>query len=165
MNIRMATAEDLEAIVAIEQICFKETEAATREQLEERFRVYGNHFYVLTNEENQAIGFIDGMVTEEANLMDEMYADTRYHKEHGPWQMIFGLNILPDYREVGWGEELTRFFLEQARREGRTGVVLTCKAPLIHYYAKMGFNNEGISKSNHGNEIWYQMRLRFLNYN
>ena len=32
---------------------------------------------------------------------------------------------------------------------------------LIHYYAKFGFVNEGVSQSVHGNVVWYQMRLTF----
>lgn len=30
---------------------------------------------------------------------------------------------------------------------------------LISFYEKFGFRNEGISDSEHGGEIWYQMRL------
>ena len=41
------------------------------------------------------------------------------------------------------------------------GLVLTCKDKLIHYYAKFGFVNEGVSASVHGNVTWYQMRLTF----
>ena len=41
------------------------------------------------------------------------------------------------------------------------GLVLTCKEKLLHYYAKFGFVNEGVSGSTHGGVVWYQMRLRF----
>lgn len=34
-------------------------------------------------------------------------------------------------------------FIEQARKEGRKGLVLTCKKRLIHYYARFGFVDEG----------------------
>jgi hypothetical protein len=39
--------------------------------------------------------------------------------------------------------------------------VLTCKEAKLHYYAKFGFVNEGISSSEHGGAAWYQMRIRF----
>ena len=45
--------------------------------------------------------------------------------------------------------------------QGRKGLVLTCKEKLLHYYAKFGFVNEGVSASTHGGVVWYQMRLRF----
>ena len=38
--------------------------------------------------------------------------------------------------------------------------MLTCKDKLLHYYAKFGFVNEGVSASTHGGVVWYQMRLR-----
>ena len=38
---------------------------------------------------------------------------------------------------------------------------LTCKDRLVHYYAKFGFENEGVSESMHGNVVWNQMRLKF----
>lgn len=52
-------------------------------------------------------------------------------------------------------------FIEQARKEGRKGLVLTCKKRLIHYYARFGFVDEGVSGSTHGNVVWHQMRLTF----
>ncbi len=44
---------------------------------------------------------------------------------------------------------------------GRKGLVLTCKDHLVHYYAKFGFENEGVSESEHGGVRWNQMRLKF----
>ena len=43
----------------------------------------------------------------------------------------------------------------------RKGLVLTCKEKLIPYYSSFGFQDEGISSSEHGNVVWHQMRLRF----
>ena len=56
---------------------------------------------------------------------------------------------------------MLRLVIADARAQGRKGLVLTCKDRLIHYYAKLGFVNEGISQSVHGNVVWYQMRLTF----
>ena len=50
---------------------------------------------------------------------------------------------------------------EEARKKGKRGVVLTCKEKLIPYYSALGFKNEGLSSSTHGNVAWYQMRLTF----
>ena len=49
--------------------------------------------------------------------------------------------------------------VKAAKEQGRRGVVLTCKEKLVHYYAKFGFVDEGISGSTHGNVVWHQMRL------
>ena len=41
--------------------------------------------------------------------------------------------------------------IADARQQGGKGLVLTCKDKLVHYYAKFGFVNEGVSQSTHGN--------------
>ena len=90
---------------------------------------------------------------------DEMYAKADMHNENGAWQMIFGVNTLPEYRNKGYAAELINQAIKDATNQGRKGLVLTCKEKLIPYYSKFGFLNEGISKSVHGNVTWYQMRL------
>ena len=94
-------------------------------------------------------GFIDGFVTDDEVLTDEMFADASLHNPHGAWQMIFGLNTMPEYRNRGVGGQLIEAFIDLAREEKRKGVILTCKAEKIPYYAKFGFVNEGESESDH----------------
>ena len=79
--------------------------------------------------------------------------------KNGAWQMIFGVNTIPECRKKGYAGQLIRCAIEQAKKEGRKGLVLTCKDKLLHYYGGFGFVNEGVSKSVHGNVVWYQMRL------
>ena len=112
-------------------------------------------------DEDKLIAFVDGMVTDAADLTDEMYECADLHDEKGAWQMIFGVNTIPQYRNHGYAGELIRRAIADARDQGRKGLVLTCKDKLIHYYARFGFQNEGISASVHGNVTWYQMRLTF----
>lgn len=105
---------------------------------------------------------MDGFVTDEADLTDEMYENAAMHNEDGAWQMIFGVNTLPEYRRRGYAGELLGCAIADARQQGRKGLVLTCKEKLIHYYAKFGFADEGVTdKSTHGNVVWHQMRLTF----
>ena len=110
---------------------------------------------------DQLIAFVDGMVTDRADLTDDLYADASLHDAHGAWQMIFGVNTLPDYRRHGYAEQLIERAIADARAQGRCGLVLTCKDRLVHYYAKFGFVSEGVSASTHGGVVWYQMRLTF----
>ena len=160
MEITTATLADLDALAAIEAACFPAAEAAAREEIEERLRVYAAHFYI-AREKGAAIGFIDGMVTDEKDLLDELYADAARHDENGAWQMIFGLNTLPEYRRRGVAAALIETLCAAARAQGRRGVVLTCKERLLPYYAKFGFVDEGVSDSTHGGVVWHQMRLTF----
>jgi len=160
MLIRNATMADLSAIAEVERRCFPVKEAATEEEFRERLAAYADCFWLLFDG-GRLVSFIDGMATDEADLRDEMYADASLHKSNGRWQMIFGLNTLPEFRRRGYAALLVRTLTEAARERGKLGVVLTCKEKLIPYYASLGFENEGLSSSTHGDVAWYQMRLRF----
>lgn len=158
MNIRTATLNDLDAVTAVEAECFPAAEAATREELCERLKYYADHFWLMFDGD-KLVAFVDGFVTDDKDLTDEMYAKADLHNEHGAWQMIFGVNTIPSYRRQGYAEELIKRAIEDAKKQGRKGLVLTCKDHLVHYYAKFGFVNEGVSESTHGNVQWNQMRL------
>ena len=160
MNIRTATLNDLDAVTAVEAACFPAAEAASKEEFAERLRYYGNHFWLMMDGE-KLIGFVDGMVTDQTDLTDDLYAQAHAHNEQGGWQMIFGVNTLPEYRRQGVAAALLERAISDAKAQGRKGLVLTCKDKLVHYYAKFGFVNEGVSQSTHGNVAWNQMRLTF----
>ena len=160
MKIRTATLADLEAIAAVEAECFPLAEAATKEEFAGRLEHYAQHFWLMFDEA-KLIAFVDGMVTDVADLNDEMYEKAELHNPDGAWQMIFGVNTIPSYREHGYAGELIKAAIADAKAQGRKGLVLTCKEKLLHYYAKFGFVNEGVSSSTHGNVLWYQMRLTF----
>ena len=161
MEIKLGSVNDAKAVAAVEAACFPAAEAATETELTDRLRHYGSHFWLMFNE-NKLIAFVDGFVTDEPDLTDDMYENAALHNENGAWQMIFGVNTLPEYRQHGYAGELLRRAIDDARKQGRKGLVLTCKERLIHYYAKFGFVDEGVSeKSTHGNAVWHQMRLTF----
>ncbi len=161
MIIRKATMNDLDAISEVESECFPAAEAATKEEFRERLESYADHFLLMFDGEKLA-AFTDGFVTDEPDLTDEMYENAAMHNESGKWQMIFGVNTLPEYRRRGLAGTLINEMIAEARRQGRDGLVLTCKDRLVHYYAKFGFVNEGVSdKSTHGGAVWNQMRLTF----
>ena len=161
MNIRYATMADLDDIASVESECFPVLEAATKEEFEQRIKYYGNHFWLMFDE-GKLIAFVDGFVTDEADLTDEMYENASMHNENGAWQMIFGVNTRPEYRRCGYAKELIKKAILDAREQNRKGLVLTCKESLVPYYSKFGFIDEGITdKSTHGNVLWHQMRLDF----
>ena len=160
MRIKYATMEDLAAVAAVEAKCFPPAEAATEKEFTDRIRYYGNHFWLMY-EGKKLIAFVDGFVTDEPDLTDEMYEKAEMHDEKGDWQMIFGVNTLPSYRKHGYAGELIKRAITDAKEQGRKGLVLTCKDRLISYYARFGFKNEGVSESVHGNVVWNQMRLTF----
>ena len=144
MRIRTATPADAAALAAVEAACFPPAEAATAAEIADRLAHYAGHFWILEEDDGTVVSFVDGMVTDEPKLRDEMYENAALHNEDGAWQMIFGVNTLPAYR-----------------RQGCAGQVLECKDALVHYYARFGFVDEGISQSTHGGVVWHDMRLTF----
>lgn len=158
IQIRKATQQDLSTIAAIEQICFPIEEAATIESFAQRLEVYADHFWLL--EINGVVaGFIDGFVTEEKAIQDEMFEKAYLHNPAGCYQAVFGLNVLPEYRRRGYAAALLEALIADAEQAGRTGCILTCKEQLIPYYEKFGFVNQGVSSSKHGGAVWYNMLL------
>ena len=161
MRIRTASMKDLAAVTAVEAACFPPNEAAQEKDFAARLAVYPDHFWLLEDEDGRLVSFINGMATDEPLLRDEMYENAALHREDGAWQMIFGVNTIPSYRCRGLAEMVLRRVIDDARVQGRKGLVLTCKDRLVHYYAKLGFVSEGVSESSHGGVVWYQMRLTF----
>lgn len=160
-TIRTADEADLDAVTDLEAECFPAAEAATRESFAQRIRYYGDCFLLLF-EDGKLISFVDGMITDEKDLRDEMYEKADMHDPNGKWQMIFGVNTRPSHQRCGYAGIMIRKMIEKAKEEGRLGVVLTCKDKLVHYYASFGFQNEGVSEaSTHGGVTWNQMRLTF----
>lgn len=72
--IRKATTEDLDLVTHIEATCFPPAEAAPREAFEERLKYYSGQFLIAFDGDTP-IGFIDGFVTDDEILTDEMFAD------------------------------------------------------------------------------------------
>lgn len=160
LKIRLATIEDLDAITEMEALCFPQAEAAPRDSFERRLLAFANHFWLL-EKDGKIVSGINGMVTNEATLTDEMYADATMHDENGSWQMIFGVTTIPEYQGNGYAALLMKRVIEDCRIQGRKGIVLTCKDRLITFYEQFGFVNEGKSESEHGGASWYEMRLQF----
>lgn len=157
--IRQAKLQDLDEIANLEILCFPEKEAASKAAFFERLSVYSNHFWLL-EKDGHIISMVNGMVTDDNDLHDEMYHNAELHNEQGKWQMIFGVETHPKYQHKGYAAILLNKMIEDAKLHSRSGVVLTCKEHLIHYYEKFGFENEGISGSEHGAVVWHQMRLK-----
>ena len=161
MNIRNGRISDVDELTAIEAECFPAAEAAERKSFEERLNYYADHFWILEDDNGKIISFVNGMVTDEEHLTDKMYENASMHNENGAWQMIFGVNTLPEYRKKSYAETVLRNVISDAKEQSRKGLVLTCKEKLIHFYGKLGFVDEGVSDSEHGGVVWHEMRLTF----
>ena len=163
IEIRKATYEDLVQIGHIEETCFPTAEAASYESFLHRYQVFPESFFVACDNNNPStiVGFINGCVTNEQTIRDEMYDNSKLHDPNGAYQAVFGLCVLPTFQKQGIASKLMNILIEDARSKNRKGLILTCKERLIPYYEKFGYVNHGISASIHGNVVWYDMRLDF----
>ena len=80
MKITYAEEKDIAAIAAAESACFPPAEAATEQEFVERIKYYGNHFWLLYDAD-KLIAFVDGFVTDEPDLTDDMYENACMHNE------------------------------------------------------------------------------------
>lgn len=159
-RIRQVGNEDLDAVTAVEAVCFPEAEAAGREAFRMRIEAFPESFFVAETEEG-IIGFINGAVTDQRTISDEMFEEAALHKPDGAYQSVFGLDVMPEYRCQGIAAALMKHLIEAARERGKKGVILTCKEALIPYYARFGYQNLGVSESVHGGAVWYDMILEW----
>ena len=83
MKIRTATMADLAAVAAVEKACFPPAEAAPPDEDRDRPAHYAAHFWLLFDEEGDLVSFVDGMVTDERDLTDAMYAQPALHAVKG----------------------------------------------------------------------------------
>ena len=119
MEIRTALPTDAAALAAVEAECFPAAEAASLASITARVAAYPKHFWLLFDGET-LVGFVNGMVTDEPDLRDEMYDDASLHNENGAWQMIFGLDTIPAYRRRGCAGMLTAALREKLPAQGLT---------------------------------------------
>ena len=160
-RIRPAREEDLKVIAEIEARCFPEAEAAGYEDFRQRYRTCRDSFFVAETEDGKLAGFCNGCCADTDHLADELYHDASLHRPDGPYQMIFGLDVSPEYQKQGIGEALMCHMVESARERGKKAVVLTCKEHMIPFYQKIGYRYIEVSDSVHGGAVWHKMMYVF----
>ena len=158
--IRHVKEEDLDRLANIEAASYPKAEAASKESIKKRIESFPECFWIL-EEDGIIKSFINGMATDIPELTDIMYDDAAMHKKDGEWQMIFSVVTDKPYRGMGLVKLVMNKVIEDSRAAGRKGIVLTCKDGLRMFYSDFGYEDEGISQSNHGDTIWYKMRLTF----
>ena len=160
VQIRQADPADAPVLAWIESICFPPAEAAGPEQTAARLAAFPECFLEAVCG-GEIIGFINGCCTMQPELPDILYADAGLHRPDGPWQTVFGLDVLPDFRRQGTGRLLLDSLTSLARARGKAGLVLTCKDHLVSWYSRAGFVCRGRSASTHGGAVWNDMILDF----
>jgi ribosomal protein S18 acetylase RimI-like enzyme len=160
ITIRQANINDLDSVTKVEALCFPKAEAASRESLQQRISTFPESFF-LAEDNGKIVGFVNGCIINGTVIYDDLYKDSKLHVGNGAYQTIFGLDVIPEYRNEGIAALLMNHMINASKEAHRKGVILTCKERLIPFYMKFGFLNAGISESTHGGAEWYDMILKF----
>lgn len=158
-HIRQACPADLSSAYEIESRCFPPEEAASHEAMEVRLAKFPDRFLVAEKEDGTLIGIINGCCGDEPFLTDDLYLPSCPHASGKPWQMVFGLAVLPEYQGQGIGSALLKALEELCCTTGQQGIILTCKEEKRGYYEINGYVCRGVSDSVHGGKVWYDMIL------
>lgn len=156
MLIRHVVEKDWPFVHAIEAANFSPEEAASAEVILARTQVNPDTFLVAVLED-QIAGYIEGPVVSEAKLEDHLFHGSQKNPESGGYIAITSLSISPKFQKQGIGTALLAAMKDLAVAQNRQGIILTCHDYLISYYELNGFKNLGLSDSNHGGSIWYDM--------
>lgn len=154
--IRQVEANDLHALLAIEQASFTEAEAATEEAFERRIEKIADSFFV-AEQDGRVIGLINGPVVHTEFITDDLFKEIVENPAVGGHQTILGLAVMPEKRGLRAGQKLLESLEQSARAKQRETVTLTCLTHLVSYYERLGYVNKGISSSTHGGEHWFNM--------
>lgn len=156
VHIRKARKADLHELVEIENICFVKEEAATKESFEKRIHFYPDSFFV-AEENGELVGLVNGPVIEREFITDDLFSNSNQNPQNGGHQSVLGLAVAPKYQKRGIASALLSHLEQEAKAKKRKTITLTCKEKLIPFYEKQGYENCGISSSQHGGVVWYNM--------
>ena len=158
VKIRNVTAHDLDACYAVEVRCFPPSEAAPRERIEKRIRVFPEGFFV-AELEGRVIGFINGSSTDKEDVTDQAFKEMADHDPSGKNIVIIALAVDPEYQKQGIARKLMSRFIGESERLEKQKVMLICKPDLVDYYRAFGFIDAGESASTYGGAKWHDMVL------
>ncbi|UMT80661.1 GNAT family N-acetyltransferase [Staphylococcus roterodami] len=156
MEFRKVIMQDLDQIIALENIGFTTEEAATAEALKSRI-VQIQDSFIVAEHNGKVIGYINGPVIRERYINDDLFQNVSKFENEGGYLSVLGLVVASDYQRQGIAGRLLNYFENLAEYQQRQGVTLTCRESLISFYEKYGYRNEGVSESCHGGIKWYNL--------
>lgn len=161
IQIRMVKPEDIDRCVEIEQISYQGDEAANKEKILKRILTYPQGF-ILIEENNTVIGFINSGATDKVDLSDEAFKELTGHDSNGKHIVIMSVVVHPDFQKKGYANLLMHSFIEQMKSIKKQSIHLICQTHLIAMYQKQGFSYEAQSLSNHGGMKWHDMSMQLI---
>nr|WP_279588866.1 GNAT family N-acetyltransferase [Paenibacillus castaneae] len=146
----------MEAAIVLEQSCYTPDAAATLKGFQFRYEHYRPYFWSAWID-TELIGITNGIRTSQTSCGDEMKgAGSDFWL--GSHFCILTVAVHPEYRGQGIGRLLLKKLIQQCVDDGLESIILMCEEHLIPFYEAEQFELLGLSASNHGGIIWYEMR-------
>ncbi|MBY5022197.1 GNAT family N-acetyltransferase [Streptococcus suis] len=157
MHLRYAEIKDLEAIVALEQENFEPKEQIANQVLAYYVESLPQTCLVMESDQQELVGYLLARPTTENRVTDNIFYQLEETEEEANYLAIASLSIAPNFKGQGVGTLLLAALKELAVIQGYRGVSLTCKDHLLRYYEMNGFEDCGVSDSQFGGQVWYDM--------
>lgn len=156
--VRTVAPADVDRCAAIEVACFPPEEAASPERVAQRATEFARGF-VVGELDGTVYGMVNSAATHRPDLADEAFKALVGHEPGGANLVIFSLAVHPEFQGRSLSTPLMNAYLDRARQDGRSAVLLLCKERLVPYYARLGFIDRGPSASTHGGARWHEMAV------
>lgn len=157
MQIEHATQADLPAIIAIERAGFNPAEAGSPAAFKNRLQNIPETFLV-AKDGNQVVGFIVGPVAATGEISDQLYEQVIPNPPRGNYLLVLSIAVAPAFRGQGVGSQLLTAFAKLARQYHCQAISLDSLANNVPFYEKNGFQQVGVSSSEHANETWFNLQ-------
>jgi ribosomal protein S18 acetylase RimI-like enzyme len=158
VKIRQVTEQDLEACYRLESRCFPPDEAASRENIEKRIKLFPQGFFVAESN-GTIVGLVNSGLSHKEDLTDEAIKAMIGHDKEGENMVIFSLAVTPELRKTGVARRLMLRVIAEGKKLKKKKVMALCKPRLVTYYQGYGFIHAGESASTHGGSRWQEIIL------
>jgi predicted N-acetyltransferase YhbS len=155
---RNARPTDANLCFEIETSAYEGDEAATREKIAKRIRLYPEGFLVLEIE-GEVVGFINSGCAHQVEMSDENFKELIGHDPDAPNVVIMSVVIDPLQQGKGLSRALMGEFVERMRRLGKASIYLMCKEYHVPLYERFGYRYIRPSASDHGGMTWHEMSM------
>lgn len=158
-QLRSPTLTDLDRCYAIERSAYPGDEAASREKIEKRIRMYPDGFMLLEID-GEIAGMINSACADKVMMADSAVKELEGHDPAGKQAVVLSLAVHPDYQGQGLAGLLLVNFIQRMKRLHKQSIELMCREEHIALYRRFGFSYVRPSASAHGGLAWHEMLLR-----
>ncbi|MER0123541.1 GNAT family N-acetyltransferase [Streptococcus sp. ZJ93] len=156
MQIQHARLADLEQVHQIEQANFSLEEQITKDVLGYYLERENMTCLVMEDDGNVA-GYLLALPTVQATVTDDLFERKKKVEASCSHLAIVSLSVAENYKGQGVGTLLLAAIKDIAVQVGYKGISLTCKDYLLSYYGMYQFEDLGVSESQFGGAVWYDM--------